>query len=562
MSDLPGRGAWGPWALGIAAAVAASVIHWALNAEQILGGLSDTALLFPLGLRETSGGLFANDAWLGVAASIFSRTYSYLSGWVLAELQDPILAARVLALPFFALFLTGLGVLARTGAATAGAGRIAIAWTLLPVLLTEPFVVAALEPLGPANHSRLAALTLAPGAALPRDLVFGLFPLLWLLGWKAWDKGVLATGAWGVLVGLLANVHPLTALHLTGFSVLAAWSTDPRAGSGRLVAAVGGFLAGAAPFIWQYLHFPSDPGHVPAELLAWRVPGIGGETLTHFVGRMEPLFWLWAAVAVLVRAAGGERSRPEDRLLRGAAWASLIAAVGPFVTNSVSALQGFQPQRLGRFAAVLLVILGARLAAFALRRGDRLTPALALCIASVVVLAPPAVRVAAGGGGQRGPFEAVARRIERYVGTSAAPALPEGLVARETPGDPSRPKVEGAGAAFLDVCRWARAESPREAIFLVPPEEWGAFRAYAWRPVAVTRKEGGFALSFLGLRGVEWFEQYSEAVRTYAEGDAAAWQALAERHGAAFVVADPGAKPPDAWPVVHTVGPYTVHRVD
>jgi hypothetical protein len=94
----------------------------------------------------------------------------------------------------------------------------------------------------------------------------------------------------------------------------------------------------------------------------------------------------------------------------------------------------------------------------------------------------------------------------------------------------------------------------------VPPEDFGAFRAYAGRGVVVTRKEGGFALSFLGGVGAEWFEEYAAIVRAFDDPDPAVLPAVAGAAGATFAVLDGEAALPAGWRELRRAGPYRLCR--
>jgi hypothetical protein len=135
-----------------------------------------------------------------------------------------------------------------------------------------------------------------------------------------------------------------------------------------------------------------------------------------------------------------------------------------------------------------------------------------------------------------------------------APA-PRDLAARRDVVDPTSPATRDA---FLATCRFAREQTAADALFVVPPEHWGPFRAYALRGVAVTRKEGGAALSFLGGAGMKWYRDYAETVRVYAVGAPGDWNALVQRWGAAYVVVDASTPSPPNWPTAFESGPFRV----
>ena len=142
---------------------------------------------------------------------------------------------------------------------------------------------------------------------------------------------------------------------------------------------------------------------------------------------------------------------------------------------------------------------------------------------------------------QRGPLATVARSVERRLGADRPfPKAPAGLE-RRTAGDPAFDRTDGARAGFLDVCRFAREQSQPGDVFVVPPEDWGAFRSYARRPTAVLRKDGGFSVTFLGGRGIAWLDEYRETIAAYA--GRGPWEPVLERSGARFVVVESWVNP-------------------
>ncbi|MHC4861324.1 MAG: DUF6798 domain-containing protein, partial [Planctomycetota bacterium] len=131
---------------------------------------------------------------------------------------------------------------------------------------------------------------------------------------------------------------------------------------------------------------------------------------------------------------------------------------------------------------------------------------------------------------------------------------------------PKRPRGTNLAArspdarrSFLEVGRWCRAETPRDAVFLVPPEEFAPFRLYARRSVVVTRKEGGFAVTFLGEEGGRWADLYRRVSAAYARSDTAEILALARERHADYVLAELPWNALDL-PVAFRSGPFVVHR--
>jgi hypothetical protein len=147
--------------------------------------------------------------------------------------------------------------------------------------------------------------------------------------------------------------------------------------------------------------------------------------------------------------------------------------------------------------------------------------------------------------------------VDRVFGVPFAPASPPDLVNRARPGITS---PDGRDA-FVAVCAFARERTATDDVFLVPPEDWDPLRCYGRRGVAVTRKDGGTAMTFLGARGMDWYRDYAEAVRVYATGTPSEWDALAAKWDARYVVADgPVAAPPE-WTVAFEAPPFRVLAV-
>ncbi|MCE9634696.1 MAG: hypothetical protein K8T90_03235 [Planctomycetes bacterium] len=538
------------WIAATVIAFVAAAVHAVTNRGEILHGLSDESLLVPLARKAWNPQLYAGDAWLSLAEQVFSRTYSFLFGAVLEVADDPVVAMRVLALPFHIVFLAGSYRLVEAVRGRGAALSATIALAMLPSILSL------------AGH--VAAGPLAAGAALPRDLVFALIPWLFIARDAASEAmhGRLARrAALFFALGLLANLHPLTAIHVAALFVLLD-VMRPHPGGLRAVGvavAVAGaaFAVGALPFVAQWLAYPRTPGVVPRELVLWRVGGIGADTPSIWMARIELQLFVVASACVLGRG----RPDPARRALRTAALVALVlAALGP-VFNMVVA--GIQFDRLTRVALWIAALLWAAELPGALRARDRVALALAIALVLTGVHGRTLMRTVAAA--NRGSIEWVARRIELRVGI-AEPVKPDLLPDRPRPGEPS---IDAArAAAFLDVCAWfRRLTGPvvppawwMPPLVAVPPEDFGAFRAYSGCGAVVTKKEGGFALSFLGGRGNDWFAEYGAAVGAWSATNPIARDVLGKSRGVRWAVLDADQEAPASWTEVHRAPPYRVFR--
>jgi hypothetical protein len=540
--DAAPRGGATHWVAGAVLATLSIAVHVARFRGEILHGIADESLLVPLAHRSVDAALYAGDSWLDVCAGVYSHAYSAIVAACLRFTDDPVVAMRVLGAPFLVVFLAGCFRIVDRAA-----GR-AAAWG-------GTAVVASLPPLftwGWANAG--SAVPLAAGAGLPRDLVFALIPWLWIARGAA--QGRFARCAVYGALGLLVNLHPLTAIHVIGaFAV-----TDLIvARTWRAVAdlALCGVAAAvfATPYFIQYAHFPRTPGSAPLEIVRWRVEAVGAETASGWMHRLEPGLWTLAAVVLLRRASRGSRADGAPDVLAPLVrltWVAVgLAALSPLAQNVVPGLQFGRLVRVAVWSGAL-VVAGTLPAAFA---ASRARAAAALLCAAVAVAGPVTMRAATNA--LRGPVEYVVRRIEvRVVGAESETTSP--VPRRASSGDPSLDASRGA--SFLAVCEFARTHTAPGDRFLVPPEDFGAFRAYALRGVVATRKEGSTMLSFLGGQGALWFDDYVAILTTYREGGPEEWGALARRFGTRWAVLDAAAPAPPAWREAFTHGPYRVLR--
>jgi hypothetical protein len=527
------------WIYAALLGIASSLLFLRDRGPDLLGRLADETLLVPLARWTHDPGLFQGDRWLALAREVFSPAYSWLLGGVLRLVPDPIAAERVLAFPFLVVFLAGtFRVVDRAGGAAA-ARRAVVVVALVPSLL--------------GNLRDGAAWPLAGGAGLPRDLVFALLPWIWL----AWDAAqgpgqrvrrmLLLAG-----VGALSIVHPLTAVHFVALLVVAGFLRAPSRTSLRESAldALAGVL-GLTPYLVQWMAFPRTEGAAPREALLARIGGIGALTPSVWMQQMETALWLGAAALVLGRGRADAAKRP----LRVALLASLVLAALAPAFNAVVA--GIQFDRLARVAVWLALVLAVVEVPAAARARDVRAIVVGILGLAAALLGPLLVVVATRS--PRGPLEWVVRRAEVRLGIGSE--RPPQLAAERTPraGDPARDPA--LADAFRALCAWARTETPAGALFAVPPEDWGAFRAYAARGAVVTAKEGGFALSFLGGRGGEWLAEYRDAVDVYASRDPARWEAWRRARGFGWAVLDDAETPvPPGWDEVRAFGPWRVLR--
>lgn len=381
-------------------------------------------------------------------------------------------------------------------------------------------------------------------SAATRTILGALAPLLLLLFLKA-REGPWLPAYWGLL-GLLCNVHPVSAYHLAQATVVAhLWSERLRPhalGQAALGVAlfVGGALPYAAPFFWAregggtpavvraalddrfpYLLYPIAPAallsvafHMALPLAAWlwwRRRGAPNTVLTP----LQPVM-----IAMLVLGFGGTAA---------------IQAVGtwldrPYVDiQQLRMLRLLYPPLLGGLALVYARLLDP------LRTRARLA-VVALLVLSLV---PPATVI-------HSASETTRARVKHALGW----------------GPPPRPDVAVDPGARRALWTWAASATPPEALFFT--DDW-AFRLRTLRSVTGSYKDG--ALMFLAGSGplTAWHALDCEQRACRALGGGDCWFRLARRLGADYAVLDPGlpgaaAAPPAGFERVWARGGFSVWR--
>ena len=355
-------------------------------------------------------------------------------------------------------------------------------------------------------------------SATTRTILAGLTPalLLLFLWWRA--RGTLPV-YWGVL-GVLFNVHPVSAYHLAPATALAhLWRerVRPRAVA-QVALGIALFVLAALPYLvpfftgragggtpstvraaldyrFPYLLYPIAPNAILSVLfhlalplaawLAWRRRREPNAVLSP----LQPVL-----VAVVALALGGT---------------ALIQAVGVVLDRPYLDIQQLRALRL-----VYPILLGALALTYARLLARRTAPAYAAVVALLLLsLVPPGEVIHA--------FSPQTRAaVKHALGMGPPPAAAAEL-------DP---------AARLALWRWAATATPPSALFMTDDAE---FRLRTRRSITGSYKDG--ALQFLAGPGplTEWYALDRERAACRASGMVDCWFELGRRLGADYVILDP-----------------------
>ena len=489
----------------------------------------------------------ADDGVLYVAAALHLREPSLFVGdWgfqALAPLVEPLLYTRTLALlvPWWnvpeamlralAALLLGvfaLGVFALVRAIT---GRVAVAF-LAGLIALRP---------------RMALLTewgIVMSQPLARSFIMAAAPWLLLWIWRARPRpGALA---WpGLAIGLLALVHPLSALHLALIALVQELFASARVWA---IAALGaGVAVGALPALAHHgLVLAEHPAPVwflrfrNPELLPSGLPAIAGP-LVYDLG--VPLL----ALALTFRAS---RACLDPKVVRWLGAGMAAALVLTLATVLAPLAPGLARLSLGRVSGFLYLFVSVPVLTVAWAWWSRGTRR----VAAVALVAALALSTGAW-------WDAA---LDRAI---AGAGIPLGGRAAWNPGRPPEPLPSPAGpvtphepAAFRELADWLRGQTPPSALLLAAPGEAAALRLYARRGTVVATKDAGLFI-FSADKARAWYARFHDVMTAYASAEPGPLVAAARRYGATHVLADPAAPAMPLSPVFTNHG-YVVYQVD
>ena len=356
-------------------------------------------------------------------------------------------------------------------------------------------------------------------AAATRTILAGLIPpLLLLFLW--WRERPGLAGYWALL-GLLFNVHPVSAYQLAQVTALAhLWRERSARALGQVALGAALFVAGALPYLapffaarlgggapatvraaldyrFPYLLYPIAPNallsvafHMALPLaawLAWRRRREAHPVLTPLQPVMIAAVVVGFGATALIQVVGVALDRPYVDI------------------QELRALRLLYPITLGGLA-----LLYARW----LERRTRAAVA-AVVVVALLSLVPPAEVIHA--------FSEETRAAVKHALGIGPPPVPAVAAADVS----TRPAL----------WRWAAAATPPAALFMTDDAE---FRLRTRRSITGAWKDG--ALMFLAGSGpmVQWYALDRERTACRATGASACWFALGRRLESDYVIVDPG----------------------
>jgi hypothetical protein len=512
--------------LVLAAGWAAYAGRFWLTAPSPIASSDDGVLYLAAALHAREPVLFAGDwGFQTLAPLIEPLLYTRLLAWLLPWWNTPEAMLRVLSALLLGVFALGTFALVRAITGRAGVALLAGLIALRP------------------RMALLAEWGIVMGQPLARSVIMAATPwLLWWI-WAARRRPLHLAGP-GFAIGLLAAVHPLSALQLglvallqesfmrSSVRAVAALAAGITVGGLPALAHHGTLLAGDAAPAW-FLRFRNP------ELLPNEVPALAGPLLYDFA---VPVL----ALALTLAASRRWLDPKVVRWLGGGIVAGVLLALVTVLSPLAPALAHLS---LGRASGFVYLFASVPVLTVAWGRwtAGGVSRVTAVALAAALACSTGALWDA---------------RLERALAAAGVPLGSRGSWNASRPPEPlpRLPSSPPEPRAFAELTDWLRGHTPPTALVLVTPGEAAALRLYARRGTVVASKDAGLLL-FSAARAAAWYARFRDVVRAYASAEPALLLAVARNYRASHVVTAPAGTALPLAPVFAN-GAYVLYRVE
>ncbi len=394
-----------------------------------------------------------------------------------------------------------------------------------------------------------------PTLVIPRNFVFAFVPLLFfffLLNWRSRSVIYLF-----FILGILANVHLLTALHtglIFGLFLFFNWLLGTVSFRNLALSALFFLLAAFYP-VFQRLRDPLAAS-IPEHILSFRVSylysfsfGLFRDVLGNFV---VPLCFFAAILLIKVFRKFSDK----DYIMLSLLIISILLSLLIIPLSATKRFLLFQPLRISWFWALFLYAYSSAFLAFLADRSWLFKAAVP--ILAFLLVFPSPVRAWSFA---KMPFQTVVAFFSEN--NESRPAVDPELkfdtsIVNQNHSDkdsrqeettefagekPSKGKIELRTTvdlepiwnSFLDLCSWVVQNSNVDSYFLIPPQGMSLFRTYAGRSIVVSYKDGA-PVAFSADYAKEWYARYKDVEKVYKEGSGEQFQQLAENYCVDYIV--------------------------
>lgn len=374
---------------------------------------------------------------------------------------------------------------------------------------------------------------------LPRTIILALTP--WLLGATLQlYRSPTAMLTIGFAIGILGNIHPVSAVHLYLLVAGAMIICPSYQNKFRHLLVISiGFAVGVSPYILQW-GLQQDGVPLRMEILKFRSGGALFPGWGHLISNFLTFYSLPIAFASI-----GFLFISEEMQRRRARW---IICMG-FTAAFLAFLGPFQAALLPRFSAIHLLRTSGYLFLFSLVLTgfflrwliQQKSISLRLC----AILFSIFLVLTAGGG----RFDELLSELPPFSSKLTKENILSADIETPRVGFPDQ-------KAMLDLCEWAKQNTTTTDVFMAPPGAWASFRIYALRSLFVTFKDGAVTM-FSGKLSEEWYTRFVERELIYKSEDVVEILDFAKSNGIRYMIQEEANSKIDL-PVVYQNQKYSV----
>lgn len=350
------------------------------------------------------------------------------------------------------------------------------------------------------------------GSAEPRSFFLAITPLLlwyFLKNYNSPKKLFLLF----IAIGSLTNIHPLSALHLTLLlCIIMLWMDNFGTTSLKNISvAVSGFSLGASWYLFQYANFQlSLP---PADIINYRFAYLAVPSFYNFLAFGFNNFAIPLSFAFMGLFFKTYPSMDKTFLLvKKGFFTSIILTLSVILAQIYPKYLIYQVMRVSGYIYFFAFTLGSMCLVKLKKRETLSAYAFIIFIFFVLLIFTD--------------FKSNLFRFHKVV---------KGDIASQMVLSKQNIYQTAYKNAFWDLCNWTVNNTPKNSLFLVPPDGFNSFRIYSKRGIVVSFKDGGAGI-YNKAFAVNWYEVYQQVKRLYITKNVDALNSLMTKKGVDFVV--------------------------
>jgi hypothetical protein len=450
------------------------VIRYWVFADGFIDSSSDDTWHIPWALKLVDPELYPRDFFLNEAFRIFPKPIFYLLAWAIYLFKDIRFTTLFISSSLLLVFLiTSYIFIYQTTKAR---------W--ISLLISLLFI-------RPRNAFGGAGWGIYLGSVEPRAFCIAITPLLlWYFSRHFNDRKKLFL-LFSVM-GILTNLHPLSALHLALLLCLALIWLNPWGTTlviNTLVVATG-FSLGAFWYIMQYINFQASLPSV--EIINYRFAYLTLPAFSNFIAFGFNNFAIPLSFAIAGLLSGAYSNQDNTlSVVKKCFLISILLALSTVVSKIYPKYMIYQVMRISGTIYLFAFTLGS-LFLIGLKKKETLGSYATIFFIFLILFIFT-------------DFRSNFYRLQKIIRGEISSQL---VISKQN--IYQAPHKD----AFMDLCQWVVAHTSKNSLFLVPPDGFNTFRIYSKRGIIVSYKDGGAAI-YNKAYAATWYQMYQQVKQLY-----------------------------------------------